>query len=143
MKSENLIKTAFEKSIIFKWELHRFFFYTCPSWKNSLANIYETSTLKKVRTLKYHQTFAKTNQFIYLAFNCFMQIINLNITLVKFAWTSVEVNITIKVSIEVSTQLTITWPKIQKGIPQVFFEKAVLNKLYKIYQKKPVLESTS
>ena len=65
-----------------------------------------------------------------------MQIINLNITLIKFAWTSVEVNIIIKVNIEVSTQLTITWPKIQKGLPQVFFEKAVLNKFYKTYQNK-------
>ena len=38
----------------------------------------------------------------------------------------------------VSTQLTITWSKIRKGLLEVFFKKAVFKKFYKIYKKKRV-----
>ena len=77
---------------------------------------------------------AEINQRTYVAVNYYVQVINLNIAFVKFAWTSFKDNITVKVNIECRTQLSITWFKIPKELPEVLFKKLSL-KICKIQEK--------
>ena len=72
----------------------------------------------------------------HLALNCYVQVINLNITFVTFAFAnSVKCNITVKVNIESSNQVMITWSKIWKELPEVFFKEDALKSFAKITEK--------